>query len=177
MKEAKKMLGLSDGIMGNLAGAAFERIKQAVPAGGRVGLGASGAMAGGVAGGIGGTFRSIPKAIGQMKTGQVAEGFSSIGQGFISGLGTGIKKGASAGVNITSSIERSAGLNQPDILNPLTHFIDTGETPFKSKATGEPIPLGKGLATGKNRERATKRQEVEDFIDLANRSLGKPENK
>lgn len=177
MKEAKKMLGVSEGIVGNLGGAAFERIKQAFPAGGRVGLGASGAIAGGAIGGIGGGARSIPKAIGQMRAGQVAEGFSSIGQGFTSGLGTGIKKGASAGVNITSSIERSAGLNQPDILNPLTHFIDTGETPFKSKATGEPIPLGKGLATGKNRERAAKRQEVEDFIDMAKRSFGKPEDK
>ena len=178
MKEAKKKLGVESGIMGNLVGAATGRIKEAFPLGGRVGLGTSGAAIGGVMGGTGGVIRSLPKAFGQMATKDIAGGLGTIGKGFSSGAGAGIKKGASTAVNTVMDIERSAGINQPDILNPVTHFIDTGETIFKSKpktkgGVGEPISIGGGLATGKNRERATRKQEVEDFLDLANRALGK----
>ena len=178
MKEAKKKMGVEEGIVGNLVGAATGRIKEAFPLGGRVGLGTSGAAIGGAMGGAGGVIRSLPKAFGQMTTKDIAGGFGTIGKGFLSGAGAGVKKGASTAVNAVMDIERSAGINQPDILNPVTHFIDTGETIFKSKpktkgGVGEPISIGGGLATGKNRERATRKQEVEDFLDLANRALGK----
>jgi hypothetical protein len=178
MKEAKKKLGVEEGIMGSLAGAAIERTKKAFPLGGRVGLGATGALAGGPIGAIGGGFKNIPKAIGQMRMGDVSGGFGSIGKGIIQGFGTGVKQGAHTGVNTAINVEHSAGLNQPDILNPVTHFIDTGELPIKTKPTtpgGEPgkLSIGKGFATGKNRERATHKQEVEDSIDLMNRVLGK----
>lgn len=177
MKEAKKKLGVEDGIMGNLAGAAFERTKQAFPLGGRVGLGASGSIIGAAGGSLVGGAKSLGKGYAQAKQGDIIGGLGTVLKGTGSGLLKGGKKGASTAVNTVMNIERSAGIHQPDVLNPVTRFIDTGETPFKSKpqtegGEGEPISIGKGLATGKNRERAAKKQEYEDFLDLAKKAIG-----
>lgn len=178
MKQVKKVMGVDEGMFGALAGSAINQLKQGVPLGGRIGGAAAGSIAGGALGGLSGTVAQMPKVAGQLAQRDFGGALSSLGKGLVFGTAGGVKRGAQAGVNTTIAAEHSIGANQPDILNPITNLIDTGELPIKGR-DGSPatIGIGKfkfgGLASETNKKRSAKRREVEDWIDLSKGITGK----
>jgi hypothetical protein len=109
IKQVKKAFGAEGGIWEQLGGAAITQAKEGMPLGGRIAGMGIGAGAGGVIGAVG----RIPQAIQQ-------NSLKQIGTGFLEGAQRGMRTGVSAASQISTSI----GARQPDILNPVTTFID-----------------------------------------------------
>jgi hypothetical protein len=181
MQQVKKAMGVEEGVFGQLAGAALKQTKEAVPLGGRIGGAGIGAVLGvpdGVARGLldkEGRDKGvgIAKSLFQGDFYNAGKGAEELGAHVLSRTKTGIRRGASAGVNLTSRIERKSGINQPDILNPLTSFIDTGDLPWKN-SSGKPARIGKfdGLASEEEKKKQSSRRNTEDSLDLLAQYLG-----
>ena len=132
MKEAKKKLGVSDGIMGNLAGAAFKQVKESLPLSSRAVGGLTAGVGGGLGGGIAGGIQGLKQRNAvddpwnnvwqKAKTGFKEGATVNIGkkQVQLGGFKPGVKQGVEAGVKLSKSI----GARQPDILNPVTDKIE-----------------------------------------------------
>jgi hypothetical protein len=168
MKQAKKALGVTDGPFAALAGAGWSQIKEGLPPGGRVaGLTIGGAL-GGATGLAGGTLAQVPEAISQIKVNGFKEGskvaLATLGRGAFQGATRGAKNVGGVGYNAGIGLASSIGANQPDILNPVTNFLDTGTIPFVTDKNGKPIQTKKfsGFANEKNRKVAQQQQESED---------------
>ena len=181
MQQVKKAMGVEEGVFGQLAGAALKQTKEAVPLGGRIGGAGIGAGLGvpvGVARGLldkEGRDKGvgIAKSLFQGDFYNAGKGAEELGTHVLSRTKAGIRGGASAGVNLTSRIERKSGINQPDILNPLTSFIDTGDLPWKN-SSGKPARMGKfdGLASEEEKKKQSSRRNTEDSLDLLAQYLG-----
>jgi hypothetical protein len=163
MKEAKKKLGVEDGVMGSLAGAAMNRIKESSPlstrAVGLAGGAAGGALLGGAVGGIQG-LKHMGGSDDKLKF--VAEkAWSGVKDGAEVNIGKhkvnvgGARPGAKKHVERAIRLNRSVGARQPDILNPVTDFIDD-----------------KVGVDDKIRERERGAQTVEDIVQGINRQQG-----
>lgn len=132
MKEAKKKLGVADGIIGSLAGSALKQVKEALPLGSRVAGGVMGAGGGALAGGLTGGIQGLKQMgkvddPGKMLRSSIWSGMKggadvNIGKNKvkIGGFQPGLKSGVESGIKLSTS----SGSRQPDILNPLTRTID-----------------------------------------------------
>ncbi|MBU0974802.1 hypothetical protein KKD03_03830 [Patescibacteria group bacterium] len=148
VKEVKKTLGATEGFGTMVFNAAGARAKEGFPLGGRVGLGGTGAVLGGVGGAaIGGTGGFIAGAKNAGTILSRRQGLRKAGGALISdtfggamsgykykdkdgndkkrgGLLGGVRSGAGIGIRATSEIASRTGIRQPDYLNPATNAID-----------------------------------------------------
>ena len=180
MQQVKKSMGVEEGIFGQLAGAALKQTKEGLPLGGRIGGAAVGAGLGAGTGILKGTLGKdgrdhlsrVSKAIRTGDRHEIGASLEGLKSNIIAKTGEGARGGASTGVNITSKIERKAGINQPDILNPLTTLIDTGELPWKNEE-GKQATLGKfsGLASEEEKKKQAGRRDFEDNADILKRKF------
>lgn len=171
VKQVKKALGASDGgAFGTVLKSGASQSTAGVPLTSRL-LGAVGGGAGGAAiGGVGKVIQDIPYVRYAASTGNYGEAVKSIGRSAFQGAGRGVKigvnpdgtprmlggtrRGASAGVTQTAKVNRWAGMNQPDILNPVTGYID------------------RNLASEEERKKQESRARGEDVLDLLKKMRG-----
>ncbi len=117
VKQVKEALGAKDGFVTQLAQAAGERFKSAMPITTRtLGIG-GGAVSGGL-GGLGEFARDF--RAGGAKWRKLPDYILGRADSSTRGVSQGVRRGVSA----AGWLSRSVGANQPDILNPLTNFID-----------------------------------------------------
>lgn len=139
VKKIKDKMGASEGIVGEMAGAATARAKQAFPLGSRVagmglgygvggGLGAASGIAKGIASG-----KPLHQAWTGFKEGgrKASEGYRKEFINPITGQKNVLKLPGT--VQIAGTVARSMGTNQPDILNPITRKIDQYLNPEEAK--------------------------------------------
>jgi len=136
VKEIKKKLGATEGFGGMVVNAATKQGKEAIPLGGRLGLGGSLAVARGGIEATGGGLRGAGSGL--LKTGKdlaltrdpraLIRGVGYVGGGIARGTAAGAYRGARKGLqhgsDVTNWVTRSVGANQPDILNPITRAYD-----------------------------------------------------
>ena len=117
MKEAKKMLGVSEGIMGNLTGAAMKQIQGAMPIASK-GLGT---VAGGLGGMIGGGVEGIREIKGQPFNPMQALKLTQA-------IGRGVGRGAAGGSRAGGAISQALGGQSTGFAQTLEKGVDVVTT-------------------------------------------------
>lgn len=134
MKEVKKKLGVEDGIMGSLAGAAVKQIQQGVPIGSK----SLGAVGGGIGGAFSGTARGLYDTHGKGmplkdRLGKIFEQTSRY-------AGEGVSRGSKVGGAMSSAL----GGKSPIVIEKLEEGVDKATGYFSEEERLKRISEGKG---------------------------------